>query len=851
MALTQIAPPYPVFTDTDGKPLDYGYLYIGEINKASDVFPVAVYWDVNFTLPAAQPIRTRNGYPSADGITPANLYTNSDFSILVKDKHGRLVIYSPLGYGVDPTPVTGSVRIQRFTGDGVTVAFDLSVAPASEDVTQIYVEGVHQSHDTYSISGTTITFTEAPPAGIDNVEVITAQPVSLGYTDAANVSYTPPSSVNVITASSKLDERRSANAYGVGSELVDNLPGVEGEDGSFFIAMGESAYNDGGEGIFIFDASDLSTEVALDTEQTIYVAPTSDVTGASGAWVKLEKSIAHTLRQVQSLLALSLPVDLRSTISLGTTNLDFSSCPEFKGSQGCFNYNSTGRVTFGSGTVVNPKWWGPDGVSDNVEVQYAVDSLAGSGGVIDITQIYYLSSPVLIDGDNDDLIVRGYGKYKTGFSASGANDLFNLVGSTAVETLSAASSAQTLNSVYIKDCLFDGQGTAPNCITIDIAKKITIDNCYIVDPATYGIKAGDDIGTGDGSDRFNTLNIVNGTNTYVSAGTPTAHLYMHNGSFCAVKDMVCAGQAADRIMEISGMSTTVFEHPQFPLCKAGGTGGFVFTSTAAQETNGRVNTTVIMRDFHFEGTYPDDTDMILIDIDHAVITTGFEIYGDQFPDYSATNTTGAQIRLSGDEASIIRQLKIGHNKFQNTNGLGIVVGSSAYRTIIEPQYWPFNTNPIISDSGTETQYIGPIKYVDQNNNDTSGTGEDDLASFTYPGGYLGKSGGIRILATGTITGTNDAKTVKIYFGAKAMTVVSAAAGDATEWRAEAWVFNNGNTSVQRIHFEGIESDGTRLVDYFTTSAIDTTSDISIKLTGECANAGDVISQKTFLIETIK
>jgi len=42
----------------------------------------------------------------------------------------------------------------------------------------------------------------------------------------------------------------------------------------------------GREGIFKWDASDLSAEVAADTAQGIYVAPTSDTTGASGAWVR-------------------------------------------------------------------------------------------------------------------------------------------------------------------------------------------------------------------------------------------------------------------------------------------------------------------------------------------------------------------------------------------------------------------------------------------------------------------------------------------------------------------------------------------------------------------------------------
>ena len=42
----------------------------------------------------------------------------------------------------------------------------------------------------------------------------------------------------------------------------------------------------GREGNFVFDSSNLSAQVAVDPQQGIYVAPSSDTTGASGAWVR-------------------------------------------------------------------------------------------------------------------------------------------------------------------------------------------------------------------------------------------------------------------------------------------------------------------------------------------------------------------------------------------------------------------------------------------------------------------------------------------------------------------------------------------------------------------------------------
>jgi hypothetical protein len=42
----------------------------------------------------------------------------------------------------------------------------------------------------------------------------------------------------------------------------------------------------GREGLFVFSSTNLSTFVTADTQQGIYVAPSSDTTGASGAWVR-------------------------------------------------------------------------------------------------------------------------------------------------------------------------------------------------------------------------------------------------------------------------------------------------------------------------------------------------------------------------------------------------------------------------------------------------------------------------------------------------------------------------------------------------------------------------------------
>jgi hypothetical protein len=50
--------------------------------------------------------------------------------------------------------------IQNFTGTGAQVAFTLTKAPS---VTDIFINGVYQKHNSFTVVGITLTFTEAPP----------------------------------------------------------------------------------------------------------------------------------------------------------------------------------------------------------------------------------------------------------------------------------------------------------------------------------------------------------------------------------------------------------------------------------------------------------------------------------------------------------------------------------------------------------------------------------------------------------------------------------------------------------------------------------------------------------------
>jgi hypothetical protein len=58
-----------------------------------------------------------------------------------------------------------------FSGNGSTTAFTMSIAPASVNAIIVVVSGITQDPSTYTISGTTLTFSGAPPTGTSNISV--------------------------------------------------------------------------------------------------------------------------------------------------------------------------------------------------------------------------------------------------------------------------------------------------------------------------------------------------------------------------------------------------------------------------------------------------------------------------------------------------------------------------------------------------------------------------------------------------------------------------------------------------------------------------------------------------------
>jgi hypothetical protein len=74
-----------------------------------------------------------------------------------------------------------------FTADGNTAAFTLSIAPIHENNTQVFIDGVYQQKNSYSVSGTTLTL-DANPSNGATVEVMTFTQTDVNTLPASFVS---------------------------------------------------------------------------------------------------------------------------------------------------------------------------------------------------------------------------------------------------------------------------------------------------------------------------------------------------------------------------------------------------------------------------------------------------------------------------------------------------------------------------------------------------------------------------------------------------------------------------------------------------------------------------------------
>ena len=142
MATTSLAPtPKLQFFDANGAPLAGGLLYT---YAAGSTTPLATYTDSTGLIANTNPI-------VLDSRGEANVWLGAAIY--------KFALYTSVGvliWTVDN--INGSTFSVNADGDGTTLAFSVV-----NGFTAIYINGVYQNRNTYTVTSGTVTFTEAPP----------------------------------------------------------------------------------------------------------------------------------------------------------------------------------------------------------------------------------------------------------------------------------------------------------------------------------------------------------------------------------------------------------------------------------------------------------------------------------------------------------------------------------------------------------------------------------------------------------------------------------------------------------------------------------------------------------------
>jgi hypothetical protein len=164
--------------------------------------------------------------PISDGTLNMELPTKTERanSFLSFDANG---LPSVVTAGSSGAPAT--ITRQVFSGTGSQTAFTLASDPgALGNSAQVYIGGVYQQRSTYTIAGTTLTFSQAPVAGTNNIEFVNFLTSNLGAISADLVTYTP-SGVGAVarSAASKFGDVVNVKDFGaVGDGVADDTAAI-------------------------------------------------------------------------------------------------------------------------------------------------------------------------------------------------------------------------------------------------------------------------------------------------------------------------------------------------------------------------------------------------------------------------------------------------------------------------------------------------------------------------------------------------------------------------------------------------------------------------------------------------
>ncbi len=148
------------FFDNNGVILTGGKLYT---YSAGTTTPVAAYTTVDGNIAHTNPIIL----DSAGRVPSGEIWLTStpQYKFVLQTSLDVLIATYDNIWGIGAAGGT-EVKVPvifNTTGTGSTTVFGLGAAPTSENTTNVYINGVYQQKNTYTVAGNNLTFSTAPP----------------------------------------------------------------------------------------------------------------------------------------------------------------------------------------------------------------------------------------------------------------------------------------------------------------------------------------------------------------------------------------------------------------------------------------------------------------------------------------------------------------------------------------------------------------------------------------------------------------------------------------------------------------------------------------------------------------
>lgn len=201
------------------------------------------------------------------------------------------------------------------------------------------------------------------------------------------------------------------------------------------------------------------------------------------------------------------------------------------------------------------------------------------------------------------------------------------------------------------------------------------------------------------------------------------------------------------------------------------------------------------------------------------------------------NTSSSIAQSISDASTALATLRSGFSGASAPSDPAPVAGQTWYDTGTQ-RLMVFNGTLWLPLGGRMLENLTPVT--------SAGSSEEDLQSVVLPGGTLGVNGQrLRITAVGTCAANNNAKTIRLYFGATAigLTPGSTAGGASDMWGITADLIRTGATAQVALAMAGsTPSSGGNFEQVIRSTPAETLSgNVTIKTTGDGGAASDIVS----------